>query len=437
MTSAIRIHDMNRTVRTGALSFALALLASACTPTPPAAKDAGTATVSQFLVFGDTGYDYPFLDAEDIAEALPREQFLAGEKQSWLEDGKAPEDYKDPPLHTLENGTVVDATGLHGVSGAMHDFCATVAPCRYAVMLGDNIYPSGATLGTDGIPDARRYEELFMKPLGTLGGADRAFRIYTVLGNHDWYTSRAGALDQVRFLETHPPFYMDGLRYAARPPSAGGEVEIFALDTHVLLAGTGVRDGMLNADGSEVRHDTPEEYDPWTRPATEAERTMVQWLERSLRESPARWKIVIAHHPLWSSGGTKFEQGHMLRRLLLPSLCRYADLYLAGHEHTLEVHTDDCSTVLPDSDAPPLVQIVSGAAAKQRGVHRNFMAHQDRNYPEHKSLFARGMLWGFAHVTLQAEAGEVRLLATPDDGSTTHAEIFRTGFARRSGAAAH
>lgn len=421
----------------GAGVLTLALLVSACAPPPPAAKDTGAEIVSQFLVFGDTGYDYPFLDAEDIAEALPRDQFLAEERKSWLEDGKSPEDYEDPPLHTLDNGTVVDATGLHGVARAMHDYCATVAPCRYAVMLGDNIYPSGATLGSDGIPDERRYEELFMKPFGTLGGADKAFRIYSVLGNHDWYTSRAGALSQVRFQETHPPFYMDGLRYAVRPPSAGGDVEIFALDTHVLLAGSGVRDNMLNPDGSEMRHDTPEEYDPWTRPATEEERTMVQWLEKSLRESPARWKIVIAHHPLWSSGGTKFEQGHMLRRLLLPSLCRYADLYLAGHEHSLEVHTDDCSTVLPGNDAPPLVQIVSGAGAKQRGMHRNFMAYQDRTYPEHRSLFARGMVWGFAHVTLHGDDGEVRVLATPDDGGSAHAEIFRAAFGRRSGAAAH
>ena len=52
---------------------------------------------------------------------------------------------------------------------------------------------------------------------------------------------------------------------------------------------------------------------------------MAQWLEAALRESTARWKIVIGHHPIWSSAGSKFQQARMLRRLILPALCRYAD----------------------------------------------------------------------------------------------------------------
>ena len=45
-------------------------------------------------------------------------------------------------------------------------------------------------------------------------GAD--FRIYAALGNHDWKTSRAGAMAQVRLPRTDAPFYMDGLRLPGR-----------------------------------------------------------------------------------------------------------------------------------------------------------------------------------------------------------------------------
>src|SRR5690606_41821644 len=79
---------------------------------------------------------------------------------------------------------------------------------------------------------------------------------------------------------------------------------------------------------------------------------------------------------LWSSAGSKFEQARALRRLILPTLCRYADLYLAGHEHTLEVHTDDCSKATAQSDLEPLPQIVSGAAAKMRPINTAFMRNQ-------------------------------------------------------------
>ena len=142
---------------------------------------------------------------------------------------------------------------------------------------------------------------------------------------------------------------------------------------------------------------------------------MAQWLESALRESTARWKIVIGHHPLWSSGGSKFEEAAMLRRLILPALCRYADAYFAGHDHSLEVHTDDCSTAGLRRGAAPLLQVVSGAAAKQRGVNRAFADWQARSYPQHEPLFARGMTWGFVHVTLGRDSGEVTFRPGPAD----------------------
>lgn len=408
-----------------------ALLLSACAQSvQPAGADGSLG----FLVFGDTGYDYPFLDADEYEDVLTPAQFVEREREEWIEDGRSPEDFTPPPSYVLpETGGAVNASGLAPTAQAMKGFCRPAGSCRFAMMLGDNIYPSGATAGADGIPDAKRFEELFVKPFGDLGGADADFRIYPVLGNHDWYTSRAGAMSQVRFLESTPPFYMQGLRYRVAPPAAGGEVEIFAIDTYVMLAGERVLEDRLNPDGSEMKHDVLEEYDEWAKPATPEEKQMVQWLEESLRGSKAKWKFVIGHHPIWSSAGTKFEQARVLRRLILPALCRYADAYFVGHDHTLEVHTDDCSAV-GLGGGTPLLQVVSGAGAKQRGLNRRFMEYQDRSYPGHEPLFARGMVWGFVHVRLSGDAGELTVQSTSDGPPGSHQELFRHRFQRRSGA---
>ncbi len=125
----------------------------------------------------------------------------------------------------------------------------------------------------------------------------------------------------------------------------------------------------------------------------------------------------MGHHPIWSSAGSKFHQARMMRRLILPALCRHADMYLAGHEHTLELYTDGCKDVPEAKGRPPLPQLVSGAAGKQRPLNTNFARHQLAAHPELTSLYAHGLIWGFAHVTLGADEATIRMITIPDDGS--------------------
>lgn len=59
------------------------------------------------------------------------------------------------------------------------------------------------------------------------------------------------------------------------------------------------------------------------------------WLAESLAKSRALWKIVLGHHPIYSSG--RHGSSPDLRRVLEPLLIRYhADAYLAGHDHDYE-----------------------------------------------------------------------------------------------------
>jgi tartrate-resistant acid phosphatase type 5 len=395
---------------------------------------AGHPHVVRFLAFGDSGYHYDYHATAEASGPRTLEAFVEGERQDWLDDKRPPAEFEPPPAHRLPGtGIWIAASGQAAVANAMREYCAGGAGCEFAVMLGDNIYPDGATAGEDGRDDAERFHKILFEPYAPLAAFHPDFRIYVALGNHDWRTSREGALAQLRYHETSPPFHMDGIRYKVAPTGDARELEVFVLDTHVLLSGVTVLEDELADDGSELHTEEVDPPSPWSLPRTDAERGMVDWLERSLARSPARWKIVIGHHPLWSSAGSKFQQARALRALILPALCRHADIYLAGHEHTLELHTDACKEVPEARGRPPLAQVVSGAAAKQRPLNTSFARHQLAANPALTSIWARGLLWGFAHVTLEADRATIRMVSTPDDGSGVPIVEFEHVFERRNG----
>jgi tartrate-resistant acid phosphatase type 5 len=419
----------SRLVSAASLSSCALLIAACTAPSQQATRDAAPQSKAvTLLAFGDGGYHYDHLAKKDYDKVVTEEEFLADERKDWVEERRPPEEFDHPPMYKLpSNGSVIPASGQMPTVAAMKSYCAQHT-CNFAVMLGDNIYPDGAMANAD---DAERFRDVFTTPYGSLV-KERDFRIYGVLGNHDWHTSRDGALVQVRFLETTPPFFMDGLFYRVVPAASQGEVEIFALDTQVLLAATKTPEAVLAEDASEVQTDDLEYFEPWSAPQNDAERNMVQWLETSLASSKARWKIVIGHHPLWSTAGSKFQQARSLRRLILPALCRYADMYVAGHEHTLEVHTDGCTEALPGSDVTPLPTVVSGSASKMRPTNTAFIRQQLKAHPELHTLFARGLTWGFAHLTFEGDRATVRLIETPRDGSGTAQVTYEHSFTRRS-----
>jgi hypothetical protein len=68
----------------------------------------------------------------------------------------------------------------------------------------DCFHEKAETLSSEGGADPRssdaiRFRDLLTIPYGPLADGLKDFRIYTVLGNHDWHTSREGAMAQVRF----------------------------------------------------------------------------------------------------------------------------------------------------------------------------------------------------------------------------------------------
>ena len=154
------------------------------------------------------------------------------------------------------------------------------SPVDLVLLGGDNIYPQG---------DMRLVEATFERPYRDLlqGGVP----FHAVLGNHDIRTDNGAP--QVAY----PGFGMKGRWYSLRR----GPVEFVMLDTNVTAA---------------WQHQMP-------------------WLKKTLAASTARWKVVVGHHPIYSSGFYGDDRSAIAR--LTPLFRRHGvQLYINGHEHNYE-----------------------------------------------------------------------------------------------------
>ena len=316
----------------------------------------------------------------------------------------------------------------------MTRYCETNA-CDFGVMLGDNIYDDGATLGKDGRDDNDRFRDMFTLPFSGLGQGVDDFQIYVTLGNHDWGTSRKGAMLQVEFHEKDPKFYMDGLFYSVKPPAAKGDVELFIVDTEILRNTRPNYYVSIDENGYETRSTTKKRrYREDAIPANDAEKNMLVWLEDAMKKSTAKWKFIVAHHPFWSSSGDKATDNWLMREIMREPACRYADGYFAGHDHTLELIMDNCEDILGKTDRAPLPHIISGAVAKTRAIDWKYMKAQDKQYPDRKTLWVAGIEFGFAHMTIDGDKASVRMITVPyEDGPRGMKQEFEHTFTRRSG----
>ncbi len=377
---------------------------------------------AEILVFGDSGYHFDYMEDKNYVDpALTHEEYLERRKVSWLQNRSSLDKFEMREIAFHEGiGGYVPASGLARVSDSMTSHCE-FQRCDFAVMLGDNIYPDGATRGADGKDDEQRFNVLLAEPFRNLGVAVEDFLIYSTLGNHDWNTSREGALDQVEFLEMHKSFYMDGLFYRVVPPSTEGLVELFIIDTSMLLA----------AASEQIIEERIEAYRS-AIPQTSDEKEMLDWLDNALGNSTAKWKIVLGHHPLWSIVGGRTSERISIRNQLQAILCRNADLYLAGHEHTLEVHEGSCARTQSDDQLAPLTQIISGAVAKQiTAVPYDNEPRPSADIPD-TLIWGKGLTYGFVHLSVHDESLTADFLTVANSGDATGRVEYTHVVPRRS-----
>ena len=156
-------------------------------------------------------------------------------------------------------------------------------PFDLAVTLGDNFYPAGMNGPTD--PRWQRDFARLYEPM--------RIPFYPSLGNHDWILADSPAAELLHSAKSDY-WRMPALRYSF----VAGPVQFFAIDTNLVT------------------------------------RAELDWLDRELARSTARWKIVYGHHPIYSNGAHGDDP--TVRDSVLPLLRGRASVYLCGHEHDLQ-----------------------------------------------------------------------------------------------------
>lgn len=212
--------------------------------------------------------------------------------------------------------------GDWGRNGADHqkevarqmDITATMYNTQFIISTGDNFYPSGLISEWD--PLWRySFEDIYT-------GFRLQWDWYPVLGNHD-YKSDPDA--QVRYSNISRRWKMPA-RYYAKKFFVNGDttqaVLIAFVDTNPLIP----------------KFYTNKEYGPNVRSQDTVQQK--KWLETVLADpSPnIKWKIVVGHHPMYSGGGrTETYDTKAIRNWLSPVFEKYkVDVYLSGHEHSLQ-----------------------------------------------------------------------------------------------------
>ncbi|MGD1898806.1 MAG: metallophosphoesterase [Phormidesmis sp.] len=162
-------------------------------------------------------------------------------------------------------------------------------PFSLALTTGDNIYPNG---------EIEKIAAVFERPYADL--LQNGVKFYASLGNHDVRTNQGA--DQIAYAG----YNMKGRYYTFREQT----VQFFALDTNQ----------KCNLSG-RMRESSWE--------------NQLQWLRTELEKSTAPWKIVFAHHPVYSSGAHGSDDA--LADALAPLFATYGvQLYVNGHDHNYE-----------------------------------------------------------------------------------------------------
>ena len=200
----------------------------------------------------------------------------------------------------------------------------------FIVTTGDNFYSNGVASVSDPYWQSS-FEQIYQGP--------HLFEDwYATLGNHDY---RGNWQAQIDYTQVSRRWQMPAQYYAKKfELDDGASVLLVFLDTNP-----------LNPDYKhEAKYAATQQQDAAKQ---------LTWLKDKLASTRATWKIVIGHHPLYSSGKRYGKTGG-IRDVLEPILEGHqVDAYFAGHEHDLQ-HNQPAGT--------HVANFVSGGGSEVRPV---------------------------------------------------------------------
>lgn len=164
----------------------------------------------------------------------------------------------------------------------------------FIINLGDNFYEYGVESVTDPLWNSN-FEEMYDPSVLNMP-------FYSILGNHDYRGNIGAQIDYVS--PNNDRWQMPARYYRIETVSLddGTQIDFFFLDTERIFYG----------DAEQIT-----------------------WFKNAISESNAKWKIVSGHRPMYSYGNHGYNAALIMR--LQPLIDNNTDLYLAGHEHDMQI----------------------------------------------------------------------------------------------------
>jgi tartrate-resistant acid phosphatase type 5 len=221
----------------------------------------------------------------------------------------------------------------------------------FIISTGDNFYPNGVPSITDK-QWKTSFEDIY-------SGAHLQCPWYLVLGNHDY---RGTPQAEIEYTKKQGRWRMPARYYTVTEKvNDSTDARFIFLDTNPLV----IRNHGYYSD--MALQDTVQQ---------------LRWLDSVLVHAKEQWKIVVAHHPIYSSN-PRHGNSERLIVLLKPKLEKYGvQLYLSGHDHDLQ-HQQPKGTV---------DYVVSGAGS------------QTRRTSEHLTTKFSRQVSGFAAIALTSDS---------------------------------
>lgn len=234
---------------------------------------------------------------------------------------------------------------------------------RFIISVGDNFYENGVK-SVDDPQWQKSFEEVYRDP---------ALQVpwYCILGNHDYHAG--GDCDaQIAYHQISPRWNMPARYYQqTHQVDERTTADFFYLDTTPMIKSYSSLIRGFITRANVMTQDVPKQ---------------LAWFKTALAASTAQWKIVIAHHPIYSGGG--HGNSEELIENILPLLHEHkVQAYFNGHDHDLQ-HLVAGEVNLFDS----------GAGSQ----------HTPTRYTFH-SKFAKSCS-GFTSVSLQPDKMDVRMI---------------------------
>jgi len=204
---------------------------------------------------------------------------------------------------------------IYGDWGTKSDYAGVLAKVsekhksRFIAALGDNFYREKGkfktAFGIKSVDDPkwnRIFESVYTQPFFKK-------RWYVVAGNHDYNGNEKA---QIEYTKKSKRWYFPSFYYKFSKKAGSTTVDFFMLDTTPLYYGEAELKKVFNVKGKDT--------------------AQIKWLEAQLKASTAKWKIVMAHHQVYSAnGGNAYMKKH-----IAPLLEKYkVSAFINGHLHSV------------------------------------------------------------------------------------------------------